>query len=109
MAKVVLQLIDDSGDVKDESTLIDGATSQKAEKVFEEVAHHVNPCSAVGLVVEFHYCDGDVGAYDGVAVQSLWSQFTTGHEASHILIRPNTDEGQLLSNRFHSASGLVRP
>jgi|SRR5579862_8992248 len=105
MAKVVLQLINDSGEIEDESTLIDGATPQAAKRVFSNAVHDTNwdANSSIELVVEFHYKDGDVGAYDDIAVQSLWAHFTRGHEASHILVRPGTDEGQILSNRLHSA------
>jgi len=103
MAKVVLQLINDSGEIEDESTLIYGATAEEAQRMFANAVLDANLNASIGLVVEFHYKDGDVGAYDDIAVRSLWAQFTRGHEASHILIRPGTDEGQMLSNRLHAA------
>ena len=105
MSKVVLQLINDSGEVEDESTLIRGANDQEAQRVFDDAVHGMdrNAACSIELVVEFHYKDGDVGAYDDIAVQSLWAQFTKGHEASHILIRPANDEGQVLSNFIHAA------
>ncbi len=54
------------------------------------------------LVTEFHYRDGDVGAYDDVDVAAVWAQFPkTSHEASHIVIRPDTEVGQRLSNTLH--------
>ncbi len=56
------------------------------------------------LVTEFHYRDGDVGAYDDVDVAAVWAQFPkTSHEASHIVIRPDTEAGQRLSNTLHEA------
>src|SRR5689334_9971292 len=79
MAKVVLQLISDSGEVERESTLICGATA-RTKQVFETTVHFANARCVVGLVVEFHYRDGDVGAYDDIAVQGLWAQFTREHE-----------------------------
>ena len=58
----------------------------------------------MNLVTEFHYSDGDVGAYDDIDVTKLWSQFSkANHEASHIVIRPDTEAGQLLSNTLHGA------
>ena len=58
----------------------------------------------MNFVTEFHYRDGDVGAYDDVDVAALWAQFsTTGREASHIVIRPDTEAGQRLSNTLHEA------
>ncbi|SRR6266700_1328977 len=56
-----------------------------------------------GLVTEFHYKDGDVGAYDDVDVSGVWGHFTNRHEPSHIVIRPNTEQGQELSNALHNA------
>jgi len=58
----------------------------------------------MNLVTEFHYRDGDVGAYDDIDVAKLWLQFSkANHEASHIVIRPDTESGQLLSNTLHGA------
>jgi hypothetical protein len=54
------------------------------------------------FVTEFHYKDGDVGAYDDVDVRGLWAHFTNKHEPSHIIIRPNSEQGQGLSNVLHS-------
>lgn len=103
MAKVVIQLINDAGEVENESTLLAGASAEEANRVFAEAAHETD--LSVGpfteLVVEFHYADGDVGAYDDLPVQNLWAQFMRGHAASHIVIRPDTEQGQLLSNKLH--------
>jgi hypothetical protein len=58
----------------------------------------------MNLVTEFHYRDGDVGAYNDIDVAALWSQFSkTGHEASHIVIRADTEAGERLSNTLHGA------
>ena len=62
-------------------------------------------CSSSEFVTELHYRDGDVGPYDDIDVHALWALFTKGHSPSHILIRPNTEEGQILSNRLHAAAG----
>ena len=50
------------------------------------------------LVIEYHYKDGDVGAYhaDEAAIQTLWEGFDTadisgGKSPSHIIIRPATE------------------
>jgi len=65
VAKVVIQLINDTGEVEDESTLIAGSTDQEAERAFARAVHEAAPklSSSMELVVEFHYKDGDVGAY----------------------------------------------
>lgn len=109
MAQVVVQLINDAGEVENESTLIAGASAEEAERVFAEATHEadlrVGPF--IELVVEFHYVDGDVGAYDDLAVQSLWAQFMTGHAASHIVVRPATEQGQLLSNQLHAPAKMI--
>jgi hypothetical protein len=109
VAKVVIQLINDTGEVADESTLIAGAAVQEAERIFAEAVHEADlrQSSTVELVVEFHYKDGDVGAYDNCAVQSLWAQFAKRHEPSHIVIRPDTEEGQLLSNRLNASARMA--
>jgi hypothetical protein len=59
---------------------------------------------SMSLVTEFHYTDGDVSAYDDIDVAKLWGEFSrANHEASHILIRPNTEAGQRLSNLLRQA------
>ncbi len=58
------------------------------------------------LVTEFHYRDGDVGAYDDIEVSQLWAQFTKAHAPSHILIRTDTEQGQELSNLLHRATKI---
>ena len=109
MAKVVIQLISGTGDVENESILIAGVTAEAAEQVFAEAARKATV--AVGpfpdLVVEFHYADGDVGAYDDLAVQKLWAQFGKGHAASHIVVRRDSEEGQLLSNQLHASGKMA--
>ena len=65
------------------------------------------------LVVEFHYTDGDVGVYSvepgspDTGLWGLWGQFpplVTGSAPSHIVLRPNTDEGQRTSSRLYAAN-----
>ena len=58
------------------------------------------------LIIEYHYIDGDCGAYPaGEVERQLWGGFPAGrnppHPASHILIRPDTEEGQRLSDMLH--------
>jgi len=60
------------------------------------------------FVTEFHYRDGDVGAYDDIDVKQLWGQFTTRLEPSHILIRPDTEQGQELSDLLHMATKMEK-
>jgi hypothetical protein len=60
-----------------------------------------------GDVLELYYLDGDVGAYDGFDGSNFWAQFTPGHEPSHIVIRPNTEAGQSLSNRLYRTSKMA--
>lgn len=103
MAKVVIQLISDIGEVESESTVIADTTINEAERVMAaavDAATELRPGSRVGFVTEFHYGDGDVGAYDDLDVRKLWAYFTKSHEPSHIIIRPDTDQGQELSNRL---------
>lgn len=59
----------------------------------------VRPSPPQGMVIEFHYDDGDVGAHDILpehmaAVKKLWAGFSAGttHEASHIVLRPATPD-----------------
>ena len=44
------------------------------------------------LVIEYHYEDGDIGAYEaGTLAEELWRGFTNvagAPEPSHIIIRP---------------------
>ena len=66
------------------------------------------------LVHEFHYDDGDVGVYgmDDVdpatqgALSRLWDGFSKGkeHKPSHIVIRSNTETGQMISSRLQAAT-----
>ncbi len=68
------------------------------------------------LVHEFHYGDGDVGAYamEDVdpatqgALSRLWDGFAKGkrHKPSHIVIRCNTKAGQAISNRLQAATAV---
>lgn len=58
------------------------------------------------LVIEYHYIDGDCGAYPaGEVERQLWGGFPGGrnppHPASHILIRPDTEDGQRFSDMLH--------
>jgi len=55
------------------------------------------------FITEFHYQDGDVGAYDDIDVSALWSKFSARHEGSHILIRRDSNAGQQLSNTLRAA------
>lgn len=56
------------------------------------------------IVEEFHYGDGDVGAHPGsVLAEKVWECFSRSHAPSHILIRPDTEEGQRLSDVLHAA------
>ena len=65
------------------------------------------------LAVEFHYTDGDVGVYSvepGSPEAALWGQFRSraGSAPSHIILRPNTDEGQGTSLRLYAADKALR-
>ncbi|AWP23478.1 hypothetical protein C4901_09150 [Acidiferrobacter sp. SPIII_3] len=69
------------------------------------------------LAIEFHYADGDVGVYpvlwDDGGEAVLWEQFGLTQPVgqatpSHIVIRPNTDEGQAVSNRLLAAQHALR-
>ena len=69
------------------------------------------------LAVEFHYTDGDVGVYSvepgspDAGLWGLWGQFPpiAGSSApSHIILRPNTDEGQGTSLRLYAADKALR-
>ena len=65
------------------------------------------------LAVEFHYTDGDVGVYSvepGSPEAALWGQFRSraGSAPSHIILRPNTDEGQRTSLRLYAADKALR-
>lgn len=108
MARVVIQLINDTGDVEKESTLITGVTAEAAEQVFAEATHEADVRGPfIELVVEFHYTDGDVGAYDDLAVQKLWAQFGKRETPSHIVVRRDSEEGQLLSNQLHASMKMA--
>jgi hypothetical protein len=65
-----------------------------------------------GLVMEYHYADGDCGAYEGGPdLREIWEGFSPLGHASHILIRPDTEEGQQTSDnllRARAAVGFVR-
>ncbi len=60
----------------------------------------------VRLITEFHYQDGDVGSYDDLDVRHLWTHFTKLHRPSHILIRPDTEQGQQISNSLLSGAAM---
>ena len=73
--------------------------------------------NAPELAVEFHYTDGDVGVYSvetgspDAGLWGLWGQFpprVTGSAPSHIVLRPNTDEGQRTSSRLYAANKALR-
>lgn len=56
-----------------------------------------------GLVVEFHYKDGDVGAYQATSpgmdelTSALWAMFAEGAVSSHIVIRRHIREQEGVS------------
>lgn len=57
-----------------------------------------------GLIVEFHYNDGDVGVHLGVTADEVNRWWKHHHKtASHIVIRPDTETGQELSNALEAA------
>jgi hypothetical protein len=60
------------------------------------------------LVIEYHYQDHDVGVHPVTGSEQpeakLWNGFSEGHPASHILIREDSDDGQLLSDSLLMAS-----
>lgn len=68
------------------------------------------------LIQEFHYNDGDVGAYHILEIQPdiaealsrLWADFSksNNHNPTHIVIRPDTEDGQLTSNRLYASMVL---
>ena len=68
------------------------------------------------LAAEFHYTDGDVGVYPvapgspDAGLLGLWGQFPPVADGapSHIVIRPNTAEGQDISNRLCAAEKALR-
>lgn len=61
------------------------------------------------LVIEFHYMDGDCGAYPASeSERHLWSSFSGGASASHIVLRPNTSGGQALSDSLLRAFDAMR-
>jgi hypothetical protein len=108
MAKVVVQLLNDTGEVENESILVEGVTLEEADLCFGEAAHPVDLAACPSeLVVEFHYQDGSVGAHPAVQVGNLWAQFATNHEPSHIVIRPDTEQGQLLSNQLCASEKMA--
>jgi hypothetical protein len=92
----------------------------------EEIAmttHNSNTGNAPELAVEFHYTDGDIGAYADHLPEGpeyvLWTQFEPvdggrhvdeGRKGtqSHILIRPDNAEGQALSSRLCAATQALR-
>ncbi len=56
---------------------------------------------------EFHYADGDVGVHPASGLgKELLRHFSqgTGQLPSHILIRPDTEQGQKLSNALYAAA-----
>jgi hypothetical protein len=105
MAKVVLQVINDLGEIENEATLARGIELCNAEWLMARIKELADlPSSSVRLVLELHYKDGDVGAYIDHQVAKLWAQFSKSGEPSHILIRPDTKQGQLLSNQLFAAA-----
>lgn len=111
MSRVLIQLIGDAGETQAESALIEHATAEDAQRVMTaatkaveslEAPVHLESPAYVRCVTEFHYSDGDVGVYDDLDPASmLWTYFTKRHKPSHILIRPNTEDGQHLSSALY--------
>lgn len=70
-----------------------------------------NDSTTPEFAIEFHYADGDVGVYPvqpDSPEAALWGQFppavdSTRPQPSHIVIRPNDDAGQDISNRLYAA------
>ena len=62
------------------------------------------------LVIEFHYVDGDIGVHPATGFETnIWNGFLRSQvrKPSHIVIRPNTEAGQAISNRLHAAPDLL--
>lgn len=111
MSKVLIQLVGDAGEIQAESVLIDNATVEDARHVMTAAAKaaeslearvHLEAPAYTRCVTEFHYCDSDVGVYEDLGPAStLWTYFTKRHESSHILIRPDTEDGQRFSSALY--------
>lgn len=58
-----------------------------------------------GLCVEFHYANGDVGVHPAHgAMTQVWSEFDHTGKVSHIVIRPDTEQGQQVSDVLYAAA-----
>jgi hypothetical protein len=64
--------------------------------------------------IEYHYTNGDVGVHPTYAHHDrLWGEFPDnartqgGHTPSHIVIRPDNEWGQKLSNRLAAVDQLL--
>jgi hypothetical protein len=108
VSKVLIQLVGDAGEIQSGSALIEDATLEDAQLVMTAATkaaerlvtptHLVTPADE-RCVTEFHYRDGDIGVYDDLRLAAmLWTYFTKRHQPSHILIRPDTEDGQRLSS-----------
>lgn len=62
-----------------------------------------------GLVVEYHYRDGDVGSHPASAADHrLWTSFARGRDPSHVVLREDTDAGQRTSNWLFAGDAMRR-
>jgi hypothetical protein len=110
MPKVVIQILSDRGELQSESTVVTDAPIEQAERIMatcRDAALELGIPVHEDLVIEFHYADRDVGAHVDREVRKLWAQFTRAHQPSHILIRPNTEHGQLLSNQLYHTHDVI--
>lgn len=110
MSKVVIQILSDEGELRSESTVVTNAPIEQAEQVaavFRDKGMELGVPIHENLVIEFHYADQDVGAHPGHEVRKIWAQFTKAHQPSHILIRPDTNQGQWLSNQLYHTQDVI--
>jgi hypothetical protein len=111
MPTVLIQILSDEGQLQSESTVVTNAPIEHAEQIVaasRDAAMQLSiPIPGEAYVIEFRYADGDVGAHVDYQANKLWAQFTRAHQPSHILIRPDTKEGQLLSNQLYHTSGVI--
>jgi len=111
MPTVIIQILTDEGQLQSESTVVTNAPIEHAEQIVaasRDAAMEVSiPVPGEQYVTEFHYADGDVGAHVDRQINKLWAQFTKAHRPSHILIRPASEEGQLLSDQLYRTSEVI--
>ncbi len=108
MPKIVIQILSDGGELQSESTITTDSPTKQAEQIIA-ACRPIEPSIFIheDLVIEFHYADRDVGVHVDYEVRKLWAQFTMAHQPSHILIRRDTDQGQLLSDQLYRTQDVI--